>query len=193
LKAIQEQVAKVTAVVRAALDYSRASAVPHERADLATLVKRVCQMAGPMLEEAGVQIEVVTPNESAELLTDPVQLELALLNLITNSVDAMAAGGRLTVRLSRVNERLHLQIEDTGSGIPSELLAHIFDPWVTTKAQGKGSGLGLSITRQVVTNHGGTIRAENRSGKGAVFTIDLPAAHGTPRPLDIAHAEDSDR
>lgn len=193
LKAIQEQVAKVTAVVRAALDSSRPSAVPHERADLVTLVKRVCQMAGPMLEEAGVQIEVVTPNESAELVTDPVQLELALLNLITNSVDAMAAGGTLTVCLSRVNGKLHLQIEDTGSGIPPELLAHIFDPWVTTKAQGKGSGLGLSIARQVVTNHGGTIRAENRSGKGAVFTIDLPAAHGTPPPLDMAHAKNSDR
>ena len=193
LKAIQEQVAKVTAVVRATLDSSRAAAIPHERADLVTLVKRVCQMAGPMIEEAGVRMEVVTPNQSAELLADPVQLELALLNLITNSVDAMAAGGHLTVRLSRVNETLHLEIEDTGSGIPPELLAHIFDPWVTTKAQGKGSGLGLSIARQVVTSHGGTIRAENRSGKGAVFTIDLPAAHGTPRPLDSAHAENSHR
>ena len=193
LRAIQDQIGKVTAVVRAALDSSRPSTVPHERADLVTLVKRVCQMAGPMLDEAGVQIEVMTPNQSAELLTDPVQLELALLNLITNSVDAMGSGGKLTVRLERVNHRLHLEIEDTGSGIPPELLAHVFDPWVTTKAQGKGSGLGLSIARQVVSSHGGTIRAENRPGKGAVFTIDLPAAFGTPPPLDIAHAENSRR
>ncbi len=191
LKAIQEQVAKVTAVVRAALESSRPFAVPHERADLVILLRRVCQMAGPMLEEAGVQIELVTPNQSAELLTDPVQLELALLNLITNSVDAMASGGKLTVRLERVNERLRLEIEDTGSGVPPDLLAHIFDPWVTTKAQGKGSGLGLSIARQVITSHGGTIRAENRPGKGAVFTIDLPAAQGTSAPLDIANAENS--
>jgi two-component system NtrC family sensor kinase len=193
LKVIQDQIGKVTSVVRAALDSSRPSAVPHERADLVTLVKRVCQMARPMLDEAGVQIDVVMPNQSAELLTDPVQLELALLNLITNSVDAMAPGGKLTVRLDRVSERLHLEIEDTGSGIPPELLAHIFDPWVTTKAQGKGSGLGLSIARQVVTSHGGTIRAENRQGKGALFTIDLPAAHGTVPPSDIAHAENSRR
>jgi signal transduction histidine kinase len=193
LKVIQDQIGKVTAVVRAALDSSRPLAVPHERADLVTLVKRVCQMARPMLDEAGVQIDVVTPNQSAELLTDPVQLELALLNLITNSVDAMAPGGKLTVRLDRVDERLHLEIEDTGSGIPPELLAHIFDPWVTTKAPGKGSGLGLSIARQVVTSHGGTIRAENRPGKGALFTVELPAAHGTALPLDIAHAENSRR
>ena len=150
-------------------------------------------MAGPMLEEAGVQIEVVTPNQSAELLTDPVQLELALLNLITNSVDAMESGGKLTVRLERVNERLRLEIEDTGSGVPPDLLAHIFDPWVTTKAQGNGSGLGLSIARQVVTSHGGTIRAQNRPGKGAVFTIELPVAQETSPPVDIANAENSRR
>jgi signal transduction histidine kinase len=193
LKAIQEQVAKVTAVVRAALESSRPGAVPHVRADLVILLRRVCQMAGPMLEEAGVQIEVLTPNQSAELLTDPVQLELALLNLITNSVDAMASGGKLTVRLERANERLRLEIEDTGTGVPPDLLAYIFDPWVTTKALGKGSGLGLSIARQVVTSHGGTIRAQNRPGKGAVFTIELPAAQGTPPPLDIANAENSRR
>jgi signal transduction histidine kinase len=194
LKAIQDQVAKVTAVVRAALDSSRTPAIPHERADLGTLVKRVCQMAAPMLEDSGVQIEVRTPDQSVELLTDPVQLELALLNLITNSVDAMAAsGGTLTVRLERVVDRLHLEIEDTGSGIPPELLGHIFDPWVTTKAHGKGSGLGLSIARQVVASHGGTIRVDNRPGKGAVFTIDLPTAPGTPPQVDIAHAENSRR
>ena len=75
-----------------------------------------------------------------------------------------------------MDDRLRLEVEDTGSGIPPELLAHIFDPWVTTKAQGKGSGLGLSIARQVVVSHGGTIRVDNRPGTGAVFTIDLPAA-----------------
>jgi two-component system, NtrC family, sensor kinase len=193
LKAIQGQVGKVTAVVRAALDSSRSPAIPHERADLGTLVRRVCHMASPMLENAGVQIEVTTPDPSAEVLTDPVQLELALLNLITNSVDAMASGGTLTVRLERVNDRLRLEIADTGSGIPPELLAHIFDPWVTTKTQGKGSGLGLSIARQVVASHGGTIRVDNRPGKGAVFTINLPAAQGIDPQVDIAHVENSRR
>jgi two-component system NtrC family sensor kinase len=193
LKAIQEQVAKVTAIVRAALDYSRPPAVPHERADLGTLVRRVCQMATPMLEDAGVQVQVMVPDQPMDLLADSVQLELALLNLISNSVDAMGSGGRLTVRLERVNDRLCLEIEDTGSGIPPELVAQIFDPWVTTKAQGKGSGLGLSIARQVVGGHGGTIRVDNRPGKGAVFTIDLPAAQDIHPRVDISHAQNSRR
>ncbi len=193
LKAIQDQVAKVTAIVRAALDSSRPPAIPHERADLGALVRRVCEMASPMLDDAGVQVEVMTPDQSAALLADPLQLELALLNLISNSVDAMASGGKLTVRLVRVDDRLRLEVEDTGSGIPPELLAHIFDPWVTTKAQGNGSGLGLSIARQVIADHGGTIRADNRPGTGAVFTIDLPAAQGIHLHSDIAHAENSRR
>jgi signal transduction histidine kinase len=193
LKAIQDQIGKLTAVVRTALDSSRRPAVPRERANLVTLVRKVCQMAGPMLQEAGIEIEVVTPNQSAEVLADPVQFELALLNLITNSVDAMASGGKLTLRLERVDERLRLEIEDTGTGIPPDVLGHVFDPWVTTKAQGKGSGLGLSIARQVVTSHGGTIRAENRPGKGALFTIDLPAASGTGSQVDTADAENPRR
>jgi len=131
-----------------------------------------------MLEDAGVQVEVLAPDQSAELLADPVQLELALLSLIANSVDAMASGGTLTVRLGRVDDRLRLEVEDTGSGIPPDLLAHIFDPWVTTKEPGKGSGLGLSIARQVIASHGGTIRVDNGPGKGAIFTIDLPTTQG---------------
>jgi two-component system NtrC family sensor kinase len=193
LKAIHDQVAKVTAIVRAALDSSRPPAIPHERADFGALVRRVCQMAGPMLEDAGVQVEVIAPDEPLELLADAVQLELALLNLISNSVDAMTSGGTLTVRLAPSDDRLRLEVEDTGSGIPPELMAHIFDPWVTTKAHGKGSGLGLSIARQVIVSHGGTIRVVNRPNKGALFTIDLPAAQGVDPHPDFAHAENSRR
>ena len=75
-------------------------------------------MAGPMLEDAGVQVEVMAPDQTLDLLADAVQLELALLNLISNSVDAMTSGGTLTVRLARVDDRLRLEVEDTGSGIP---------------------------------------------------------------------------
>jgi signal transduction histidine kinase len=193
LKAIQDQIGKVTAIVRGALDSSRRPTVPHEPTDLGALVRRVCQMASPMLEDAGVEVVVSAPNQSMELLADPVQLELALLNLISNSVDAMESGGKLTVRLQRIDDRLRLDVEDTGSGIPPDLLAHIFDPWVTTKAPGKGSGLGLSIARQVVASHGGTIRADNEPGRGALFTIDLPAMQRVHPQPNIPHAENSRR
>ena len=193
LKAIQEQVAKVSAIVRAALDSSRPSSAPRERVDFAALVKRVCQMAGPMIEDAGIQVQVTIPDQPVDIVADAMHLELALLNLISNSVDAMDSGGRLAVRLARGDDRLRLEVEDTGTGIPPELLAHIFEPWVTTKALGKGSGLGLSIARQVVAGHGGTIRAENRPGQGAIFTIELPAARSRSPQTNFADAENSHR
>jgi two-component system NtrC family sensor kinase len=193
LRAIQEQTNKVAAIVRAALDSSRGAAVPHTKSDLGLLVRRLCQMAGPMLEEAKVQIEVIAPSDPLEILADPVQLELALLNLITNSIDAMASGGTLTVRLGRTDDGLRLVLEDSGGGIPPDMLSHIFDPWVTTKPQGKGSGLGLSIARQVIASHGGTIRADNRVGRGAVFTIDLPAWKVIRALRDTSYAENSRR
>jgi two-component system NtrC family sensor kinase len=193
LKAVQEQVAKVTAIVRAALDSSRPRSVPYERAELGELVKRVCQMASPMLEDAGVQVEIVAPDQPTELLADRVQLELALLNLISNSIDAMESGGRLTIRLRQADDWLSLEVQDTGSGIPHDLLSRVFDPWVTTKEQGKGSGLGLSITRQVIASHGGTIRAHSGPGEGALFTIDLPAAQGIHSQANVSDAQNSRR
>jgi signal transduction histidine kinase len=193
LNAIQEQVAKVTAIVRGALDSSRPPATPHERVNLGALVKRVCHMASPMLEDGGIRVMPQEDDAPLIVVADSVQLELTLLNLIANSVDAMPSGGNLIVRVSRVADRVRLEVEDTGSGVPRELLTHIFEPWVTTKPQGKGTGLGLSIARQVIVNHGGTIRVENRPRAGAVFTIDLPMAPQRVPVDHVAHAEDSHR
>jgi two-component system C4-dicarboxylate transport sensor histidine kinase DctB len=145
-----------------------------------------------MLEEAGVAVEVRTSDRPAELLADAVRLELALLNLISNSVDAMPSGGKLTVSIERRGDRLGLEVADTGSGISEDVLTQIFDPWVTTKPAGKGSGLGLSIVRQVVASHGGTIRAANRPDGGAAFTLDLPAAPSVPG-ASAHHGENPDR
>lgn len=193
LTAIQDQVTKVTAVVRAALESSRPPVLPREHLNLSDLVRRVCQMAGAMVLQASVEMEVITPDQPADVLADPVQLELALLNLVSNSIDAMPTGGKLLIHLSRSDDRLRLKVEDTGGGIPAELLSRIFEPWVTTKGPGRGTGLGLSIARQVVMSHGGTIRADNRPGQGAALTIDLPAAPVLPPQVESFHAENSGR
>jgi signal transduction histidine kinase len=127
-------------------------------------------------------------------MADAVQLEMALLNLVTNSVDAMPSGGKLTFHLTRTgDDRLRLEVADTGSGIPADLGAHIFEPWVTTKAPGKGTGLGLSIVRQVIASHGGTIVARNRPGSGAVFTIELPDAAASRAIHSASDAANPDR
>jgi two-component system NtrC family sensor kinase len=116
------------------------------------------------------------------VLADDTQLELALLNLVTNALDAMPDGGRLSVHVAPTPNGVRLEIRDTGSGIPPELLSKIFDPWVTTKPPGLGAGLGLSITRDVIERLGGTISAASTPGEGATFVVELPGAPAETAP-----------
>ena len=176
LEIVQEQIAKVTSIVRTMLDHARRPA-PKEPTDLGELVRRVCEVAKPKLDALGVRLQLsVAP--MPPVMADAVQLELALLNLVSNSLDAMPAGGvaSIAVRPGEDGGGVRVEVADSGTGIPSELLPRIFEPWVTTKPPGRGTGLGLSITREVVTAHGGTITARSEPGSGAVFTIELPAA-----------------
>ena len=101
------------------------------------------------------------------------------LNLLLNACDAMPKGGWLTIRTRIRGETVVIEISDTGSGISSELLSRIYDPFFTTKSFGKGTGLGLSVTYGVVKEHHGSIECESDSGQGAHFRLTLP--------LGIAH------
>ena len=98
-----------------------------------------------------------------------------IMNLSLNAVQAMPAGGTFTVRSVRSGAgRVRLEFADTGPGIAPEHFDRIWDPFFTTKPPGKGTGLGLSITQRIVSRHGGQIHAENRSGGGALFVVELP-------------------
>ena len=175
LQIVQEQIQKVTTIVRTMLDHARRP-VPQKSTDAAQMVERVCDLARPKLDAAGVGLQLTIDRHIPPVTTDVVQLELALLNLITNSLDAMPGGGTLTITVAATPSGVRIRVSDTGTGIDPDLLPKIFDPWVTTKTAGHGSGLGLSITRDVVTAHGGTITVASEHGAGAIFTIDLPAA-----------------
>ena len=113
---------------------------------------------------------------------------MALLNLVTNSVDAMPGGGVLHMAASANAALVTITLSDTGGGITPELLPRIFDPWVTTKPEGRGTGLGLSITREVMTRLGGDVEVTSELGHGATFIITLPADVG--RIPDDAYAAD---
>jgi two-component system, NtrC family, sensor kinase len=178
LQIVQEQITKVTSIVRTMLDHARRPS-PKAPTDIAELVRHVAAVAGPKLDGAGVRLDLAVASDLPPVQADGVQLELALLNLITNSLDAMPGGGVASITVSRTDEGVRVQVADTGIGIGAELLPRIFEPWVTTKAAGHGTGLGLSITRDVITAHGGTITAKSAEGAGATFTIDLPAAEET--------------
>lgn len=104
----------------------------------------------------------------------PNRLNQVFMNLIHNAVQAMDRGGRLTVRSARDEDEVVVEIEDTGKGIPPDVVDRIFDPGFTTKGRRVGMGLGLAITRQIVDHHGGEISVDSTVGEGTVFRIRLP-------------------
>jgi signal transduction histidine kinase len=175
LAVIEEQIGKVTATVRTLLDRSRQ--IGRKSRTLAgELVERVCDAIRPSLDAAQIALALDMPGAHAPIVVDATNLELALLNLMTNAVDAMPEGGTLTVRLEQVTAaRVRIEIADTGHGIANDLLPRIFEPWVSTKTPDRGTGLGLSIARDVVSAHGGSISVASEMGQGTTFTIELPA------------------
>jgi signal transduction histidine kinase len=104
------------------------------------------------------------------------KLQQVFLNLFLNARDAMPKGGWLSVTTRVDGRRVVAEVSDTGSGIPSEYLARIYDPFFTTKAIGQGTGLGLSITYGIVREHGGSIDCESAVGQGTRFIMSFPVA-----------------
>lgn len=175
LQIVQEQIAKVASVVRSVLDHSRR---PGNRTSIALgpVLTRVADVARPKLDASRIALKLAVSGSLPPIWADSEELELAILNLVTNSLDAMPTGGTLTIRATPSATGVRVEVSDTGIGIPKELLPRIFDPWVTTKTAGRGTGLGLSITHDVIARHGGTIAAASDPGRETLFTIELPTA-----------------
>ncbi|WP_332741480.1 sensor histidine kinase [Hydrogenophaga sp.] len=106
------------------------------------------------------------------------QLNQAFLNLILNAAQAIDGAGVVTVSTASDGQRIRITVEDTGNGIPDDVLPRIFDPYFTTKPVGTGTGLGLAIARDIVTDHGGTLTVKTQVGVGTTFQIELPIPAG---------------
>jgi len=169
---VETQIQQVTRVLRTMLDQAR-QPLQRERTSIAGIVERVCDLAAPRAAQADVRVERVLPEPPPMVDVDVVQFELVLLALVSNALDAMPHGGTLTVSVMATGAGVRIEVADTGPGIAADRLDRIFEPWMTTKPAGHGTGLGLGIARDVVSAHGGTIVARNRDGSGAVFVIGL--------------------
>lgn len=174
LRIAEEQIGKVTTIVQGLLDRSRRR-LEREGVDLEHVISRLCTLVQPALETAGVRLsyEVGTVRP---IQGDLAQLELALLNVVRNALDAMAGGGQLTIRAADDGDAIRIDVTDTGRGIPPAILDRIFEPWFTTKPVGQGTGLGLSIARTVIADHGGRIEVRSEPGQGTTFSVILPSS-----------------
>jgi two-component system, NtrC family, sensor kinase len=175
LEIVERQIQQVTRALRSMLDHARQRS-PRELVDLGTIVEYACETARSQLSYAGIRLDLQITTHLPKVQGDATELELVVLNLIKNSIDAMPYGGTLTLAVSSTESGVKLEVADTGTGIPPEMLARVFEPWVTTKTVGKGTGLGLAIAREVIEAHGGSIEIRNVEGAGAIVTIELPRA-----------------
>lgn len=128
----------------------------------------------------GVTIDIVQELDAASpVLGNASELRRVLANLIMNAIDAMPDGGCLTVATGEADGWCYVRVADTGIGMSSEQIGHLFEPFYTTKG-GKGSGLGLTVSLNTIERHGGTITVDGSPGQGAIFTMRLPAADEGP-------------
>ena len=142
------------------------------------LVQQVLRMVENDLHVHGVSVSTEFQEDLPQVMADRTQLQQVILNLIKNAIEAMAAGPTTTKALRLVttqdgNSVVSLTVQDTGPGINSENGDHVFDPFFTTKAS--GMGLGLSISRRIIEDHGGDLRLTKTSSNGCTFEITLPA------------------
>jgi signal transduction histidine kinase len=175
LRIVEEQIDRVVVTVRSLLERARPQG-ERRPVRLDTLIARLGDAMRARLASGGVTLELDVEAAIVSVAADEAQLELALLNLVTNALDAMPAGGTLTLTARLVERQIRIEVRDTGSGISAEVLPRMFEPWVTTKPAGRGTGLGLSITRDLITALGGTIAVTTAAGQGTTFIIELPAA-----------------
>ena len=128
------------------------------------------------IEATGIEAEAHLAS-TGQVRISRTELQQVIVNLILNAVQAMPGGGRLTLTAEDAQDGVLLTAEDTGTGVPADMLNRIFDPFFTTK-QAQGTGLGLSISHQLVSRAGGRITVQSEPGQGTRFEIFLPAPAG---------------
>lgn len=179
---ISRGVRSIEAIVRDILAFARGAQPDVRSVRSADLLDQVVQQTAEPARLRRVAVIVEPSCEPSAVRCDAPQIERVLLNLVLNAIEAVDEGGRVVVRddgLSHDGLLRRIEVEDDGPGIAEGDLDRVFNPFFTKKDT--GTGLGLAIAHRIVEAHGGRLRAGNRPGGGALFTMELPAAEEEPR------------
>ena len=174
---IFQEADRASHIVKNLLLFARDRRTEKRPVDLNEIVERTLALRNYELRVENIVLEVNLDRGLPLVLADPVQIQQVLLNLIINAEQAIEESSRegvIRVRNFRSEERVVLEVSDSGPGVPPEILGRVFDPFFTTKPAGIGTGLGLSLAQQILRDHSGRISAESLPGKGAKFAIELP-------------------
>jgi signal transduction histidine kinase len=173
LGVVEGETRRIDDVVQQFLEYARPPKLAPREMDLAGGVRDVVEAARAMAEARGVSLAFEAAG-SGLAVADAVQLRHAVENLVRNAIEATPPGGAVTVTVATAAKGHSIDVRDTGSGIAAEDLPKVFDLYFTTKAD--GTGVGLAVTQQIVSAHGGTIEVESAPGRGTRMTVRLPLA-----------------
>jgi signal transduction histidine kinase len=170
---VQHELDRIAGIVQRLLEFQRPKRGRRSLQEIPTVLNDVLALAGKQLQNAAVTVDLEVQPEIAPVLAAGDQLKQVFLNLILNAVEAMPAGGQLVIRARQQGDEIFISFADTGTGITPEEMAQVFEPFFSTKHT--GSGLGLAVSHEIVTNHGGDLEASSIAGRGATFTVRLPA------------------
>lgn len=154
--------------------FARPPAASKRPIDLRDVVAEVVKELAPRAEELGTKLAAETPKEPVDTVADPDQMIIAVRALVENSFDALGQGGDVVVSTSRTGSEAILEVADNGPSVPDEIRPHVFDPFFSGREAGRGLGFGLPKCWRLVTEHGGTVRLDSKSGRGVTVTIRLP-------------------
>ncbi len=181
LEVIEKEALRARAIVRDLLGYARQTDAAMEQTRVNDALEAVLPLIRRRAESQNVRIAARLDPHVPPILGDVNQLKQVFINILNNAIDAMPQGGQVEIVTRQVSDngsgpRVEITFQDTGVGIPPDKLDRIFDPFFTTKEDGKGTGLGLPISKRIVERHGGSIAVDSTPGRGTRFTISLPAA-----------------
>jgi two-component system, sporulation sensor kinase E len=190
LATIVTQVERITKVMNQLLAFARRRTPERRAVDLGEIVDDSLELFQERIAHSRIAVEKSIEADVPAVSADRDQLIQVLINLVVNSLHAMPEGGRLRLSLDREGGHVRLGVSDTGHGMPEETRSKVFDPFFTTKDFGKGTGLGLTVVKGIIEEHGGTIAVESAVDKGTTFWIRLPIvaaqttaiSYPTPRP-----------
>ncbi len=178
LELVLDGLLRIEATVQKMLPLSIREVQP-QVVELGKVLRQARELVRYRTDQENVEVSMRIDDGELSVFGDPNELHQVYLNLLINALDAMKGGegrGRIVIRARRVGDAIDTSVEDTGSGMSEEQIQQAFDLFYTTKDQGEGSGLGLSIVHNVVDNHGGTVSIRSRVGQGTSVDIRLPVA-----------------
>ncbi len=180
LRSIEREATRCKDLVRDLLSFSRSAKGEKEKVSLTEAIESALTLIEAQTKVKEIRLQKDLQPNLPVMRANRVQIQQIVINLAQNAIDAMPRGGTLTVRAHGQNNRVEIEVKDTGEGIHPDIQSKIFDPFFTTKEVGKGTGLGLSLVYEIVESHGGKITMESKVNEGTVFQVFLPLDSNSP-------------